>query len=339
VAHFDRNGDGAIPSARTAVLEALCAEQARQIEALRAELEDRSRTIEATLESIPEGVLICDERGKVLHANGIAEEVLGTPAHAGGAEGRMPAEGIFLPDGKTPFPALEMPLSRALRGETVMGVEMFLRSEKRPSGVFLSASARPLRSVAGPPRGAVGIFRDVSERVRWRMDLEQRLTAEREKNAALERLRMAVQELSTPILEVWDSVLALPVVGVVDSHRSAMMMDRLLSAVADKRARFVIVDVTGVDVVDTATADRLLKLVGAVELLGARCVLTGIRPAVAQTLVHLGLDLGTLPTLRNLKHALRACVGAARLREPQAPRSPTPQVDRAEGHPAAREEG
>ncbi len=85
-------------------------------------------------------------------------------------------------------------------------------------------------------------------------------------------------------------------------------MDRLLETVSERRARFVIIDITGVDIVDSATADRLIKIVGAVELLGTRCVLTGIRPAVAQTLVHLGVDLGPLVTLRNLKHALRACL-------------------------------
>ncbi|UQA55401.1 STAS domain-containing protein [Polyangium aurulentum] len=155
---------------------------------------------------------------------------------------------------------------------------------------------------------AIVAFRSGCEDGLTRRELEGRLAAERERSDAMERLRHAVQELSTPILEVWDDVLAMPVIGVVDSARSAAIMDRLLETVSEKRARFVIIDITGVDIVDSATADRLIKIVNAVELLGTRCVLTGIRPAVAQTLVHLGVDLGPLVTLRNLKHALRICL-------------------------------
>src|SRR6185369_339747 len=83
---------------------------------------------------------------------------------------------------------------------------------------------------------------------------------------------------------------------------------RLLQAVEEKQCRFVIIDITGVEVVDSATADRLLKLVSAVEILGARCVVTGARGAVAQTLVSLGVSLGPLVTLRNLKQGLMHCL-------------------------------
>ena len=107
------------------------------------------------------------------------------------------------------------------------------------------------------------------------------------------------------MLELWEDVLALPVVGVVDSQRSAEMTERLLAETARSQARFVIVDLTGVELVDTATADRLLKLVQSVELLGARCFITGIQPAVAQTIVELGVEFGKLKALRNLKHALK----------------------------------
>ncbi len=139
-------------------------------------------------------------------------------------------------------------------------------------------------------------------------EMAQKLAAEREKNETLERLRVAVHELSTPILEVWDGVLALPLIGVVDSKRAAQVMETLLDAVVKMRGKYVILDVTGVDVLDTATADHLLKIVRAVELLGARCVLTGVRPSVAQTLVELGVSFGSLVTLRNLKHGLDRCL-------------------------------
>lgn len=142
----------------------------------------------------------------------------------------------------------------------------------------------------------------------------ERLVAERtralsakdaENQDLIRRLRAALEELSTPVLELWDDVLALPVVGVLDSQRSAEMTERLLAETARSQARVVIVDLTGVEVVDTATADRLIKLAQAVEMLGARCLVTGIQPAVAQTIVDLGVEFGKLRTLRNLKHALK----------------------------------
>jgi rsbT co-antagonist protein RsbR len=144
------------------------------------------------------------------------------------------------------------------------------------------------------------------------LELEEKnrslVASEREKNEALQRLRHAVQELSTPILEIWDDVLALPIIGVIDARRSSEMMERLLEEVARKRSRFVIIDITGVELVDTSTADHFIKLVRAVELLGARCMITGVSPAVAQTLVSLGVDLGALTTLQSLRHALKECL-------------------------------
>ena len=86
------------------------------------------------------------------------------------------------------------------------------------------------------------------------------------------------------------------------------MMERLLEEVVRKQSRFAIIDLTGVEIVDTATADHFVKLVKAVQLLGTQCILTGIRPAVAQTLVALGIELGSVATLRNLKHALTECI-------------------------------
>ena len=104
----------------------------------------------------------------------------------------------------------------------------------------------------------------------------------------------------------------MPIIGVVDSRRTADMVQRLLAEVARTQAGFVIVDLTGVEIVDTQTANHLMKLIRKVEVVGARCVLTGIRPAVAETLVDIGVDFGRITTLRNLKHGLREAIRAAR---------------------------
>jgi rsbT co-antagonist protein RsbR len=124
----------------------------------------------------------------------------------------------------------------------------------------------------------------------------------------IKRQQFAIQELSTPVLELWDDVLALPVIGVVDSRRAAEIMERLLSEITVKQSKYVVVDITGVELVDTKTADHFVKVIKAAELLGARCVVTGIRPAVAQTLVEIGVDLSSITTVRNLQEGFRECL-------------------------------
>jgi len=151
---------------------------------------------------------------------------------------------------------------------------------------------------------------------RVRKEVEERAATERELRDKLEliaRQEEAIKALSTPIIEVWDGVLTLPLVGVVDSQRAAETMERLLDAVMQKGATYAIIDLTGVEVVDTATADHIGKLVRAAELLGARCIITGIRPAVAQTMVQIGIDLTKIITLSTLREALRRCMQAKRL--------------------------
>lgn len=123
----------------------------------------------------------------------------------------------------------------------------------------------------------------------------------------IRRQQFAIRELSTPILQLWDNVLALPVIGTVDTRRSAEIMELLLAKITETQSLFVILDITGVEVVDTKTADHFIKVVKAAELLGTTCLLTGMRPAVAQTLVDIGVDLSAIRTLRNLKEGLKEC--------------------------------
>jgi anti-anti-sigma regulatory factor len=124
----------------------------------------------------------------------------------------------------------------------------------------------------------------------------------------IRRQTIAIQELSTPVLQLWTDVLALPVIGMVDSRRAAEIMERLLSEIVTRKSRFVILDITGVEVVDTKTADHFIKLIRAASLLGTECIVTGIRPAVAQTLVELGVDLSAIATLRDLHAGLHHCL-------------------------------
>ncbi len=125
-----------------------------------------------------------------------------------------------------------------------------------------------------------------------------------EKLAVVERQRRAIRELSTPIIELWRGVLCLPVVGTMDTARSMEMTSSLLEAVGRKGARHVIVDVTGIDVMDTRAVDHFIRMAKAVRLLGAECALTGISPYIAQTVVHMGISLDDIKTQRTLRDAL-----------------------------------
>lgn len=139
-------------------------------------------------------------------------------------------------------------------------------------------------------------------------ELEEQVQRVMEQNELITRQQDAIQELSTPVLQLWDGVLALPVIGVVDTARSANIMERLLVEITERQSRYVVLDITGVEVVDTKTADHFVKVIQAAQLLGATCILTGIRPAVAQTLVAIGVDLSSIKTLRTLRDGLRECL-------------------------------
>lgn len=273
-----------------------------------AELQTKTHILRATLNAVADGVLVLDRAGMILDYNAAADKLLDLASLAATEAERDARYTIYRADGVTPCPLADQPHMRALLGETVGETELIIRYDDRPEGIWIAGSARPILDEAGVQVGVVAVLRDIGERKRWEMELKQQLAREREKSEALQQLQLTVQELSTPILELWDDVLALPVIGIVDSRRSAEMMERLLEEVTRKQCRFVIIDITGVEVVDSATADHFIKLVRAVEILGARCILTGARGAVAQTLVALGLDLGPIMTLRNLKHGLKECL-------------------------------
>lgn len=126
-----------------------------------------------------------------------------------------------------------------------------------------------------------------------------------DKLAVIERQQAAIRELSTPVIEVWDGVLCLPIVGILDTARSLDLTQVVLHGVVEKRTRCVIIDVTGIGVMDTRTVDQLIRMAKAIALLDARCYVTGISPVIAQTLDQMGVDLSTVATRRTLRDALR----------------------------------
>jgi rsbT co-antagonist protein RsbR len=131
---------------------------------------------------------------------------------------------------------------------------------------------------------------------------------QRGRDAIMARQQQEVLELSTPVVTLWDGILALPLIGTLDSARTQIVMETLLQRIVDSGAAIAIIDITGVPTVDTLTAQHLLKTVAAARLMGADCIISGIRPQIAQTIVHLGVELGSVVTKATLADAFRVAL-------------------------------
>ena len=119
----------------------------------------------------------------------------------------------------------------------------------------------------------------------------------------IQRQQREMMELSTPVVQLWDSILALPLIGTLDSERTQVVMESLLHKIVETGAAIAIIDITGVPTVDTLVAQHLLKTVAAARLMGADCIISGIRPQIAQTIVHLGVNLSEVTTKASLADA------------------------------------
>ncbi len=128
---------------------------------------------------------------------------------------------------------------------------------------------------------------------------------QKSREEVISRQQQEMLELSTPVVELWNGLLALPLIGTLDSARTQIVMQNLLEAIVDKNATIAIIDITGVPTVDTLVAQHLLKTVAAARLMGAECIISGIRPQIAQTIIHLGVDLSGVITKATLSDAFQ----------------------------------
>ncbi|MEU6807045.1 STAS domain-containing protein [Streptomyces neyagawaensis] len=129
-------------------------------------------------------------------------------------------------------------------------------------------------------------------------------TALSEGEEVIHRQRLQLLEVATPVIKLWEGIVAVPLIGTLDSARSQVVMETLLDSIVEQHARFAILDITGVPTVDSLVAQHLMKTVAAARLMGAECIVSGIRPAIAQTIVHLGIDLSSVLTRASLEDAL-----------------------------------
>jgi rsbT co-antagonist protein RsbR len=151
---------------------------------------------------------------------------------------------------------------------------------------------------------------------------------QKKREEVIMRQQQELLELSTPVVTLWDGVLALPLIGTLDSARTQVVMESLLQRIVDTGSLIAILDITGVPTVDTLVAQHLLKTVAAARLMGADCIISGIRPQIAQTIEHLGVDLNTVTTKATLADAFkialkRAGLGVTRVGAPQRNAAPS----------------
>jgi rsbT co-antagonist protein RsbR len=128
---------------------------------------------------------------------------------------------------------------------------------------------------------------------------------QRSREEVIRRQQEEMLELSTPVVQLWEGIVALPLIGTLDSARTSVVMETLLQTIVDTRSELAIIDITGVPTVDTLVAQHLLKTVAAARLMGADCIISGIRPQIAQTMVHLQIDLSAVTTKATMAEALR----------------------------------
>lgn len=148
------------------------------------------------------------------------------------------------------------------------------------------------------------------------------------------RQQQEMMELSTPVVKLWEGILALPIIGTLDSARTQVIMENLLGAIVQTNSRVAIIDITGVPTVDTLVAQHLLKTVTAARLMGAECIISGVRPQIAQTIVHLGIDLGQITTKAKLADAFALALqrsGRAVVRNGTAPSAISPRPEPPKG--------
>ncbi len=177
--------------------------------------------------------------------------------------------------------------SRAIQGFTPTDTANFVLSLKEPIFEALKrASGTDATSLAA------GIW--AAGKVLDRLGLQTMEVFLASREEVIGRQGQEIAELSTPVVRLWDGILALPLIGTLDSARTGVVMENLLQAIVDEEAEIAIIDITGVPTVDTLVAQHLLKTVAAARLMGADCIVSGIRPQIAQTMVHLGVELNVV---------------------------------------------
>ncbi len=190
----------------------------------------------------------------------------------------------------------EIAATRARRGFSPVDVATFVLSLKRP---LFSSIRETLSANQGLMFETIWTATELLDRLAL-VTTEAYMAAREE---MITRQQQEILELSTPVVKLWDGILALPIIGTLDSARTQVVMENLLETVVATNSKYAIIDITGVPTVDTLVAQHLLKTITAARLMGAECIISGVRPQIAQTIVHLGINLEDVITKAKLSDA------------------------------------
>jgi rsbT co-antagonist protein RsbR len=192
----------------------------------------------------------------------------------------------------------ELSRSRAEEGTSPTETATFLFSFKRPLFALLK------KELAGEPEALAEELWHATALIDG-LGLQTTEIYQRSREEIIRRQQQELMDLSTPVVKLWKDILALPLIGTLDSSRTQVVMQNLLEAIVAHSATIAIIDITGVPTVDTLVAQHLLKTVAAARLMGADCIISGIRPQIAQTIIHLGVDLADVTTKATLADAFQ----------------------------------
>jgi rsbT co-antagonist protein RsbR len=195
----------------------------------------------------------------------------------------------------------EVSRSRAQQGFTPSETATFVFSLKQPVFVQLRQACKGDADALATESWAATELLDA-------MGLFTTEVYQKSREEVIRRQQEELLELSTPVVKLWEGILALPVIGTLDSARTQIVMESLLQAIVQSNSRVAIIDITGVPTVDTVVAQHLLKTVTAARLMGADCIISGVRPQIAQTIVHLGINLNDVTTKATLSAAFRVAL-------------------------------
>ncbi|HYC56068.1 MAG TPA: STAS domain-containing protein [Candidatus Binatia bacterium] len=206
--------------------------------------------------------------------------------------------------------------SRALQGFSSSETATFLFLLKKPLFDLLQRSSGNDTEAMGDAIWRMTLLLD-------QLGLHTVGTFQKTREDVINRQQLEMLELSTPVVKLWEGILALPMIGTLDSSRTQVVMESLLQKILDTGSEMAIIDITGVPTVDTLVAQHLLKTVTAIRLMGADCIISGVRPQIAQTIVHLGVDLQGVVTKASLADALALAMKRAgyTIARPSAARS------------------
>lgn len=187
--------------------------------------------------------------------------------------------------------------SRAARGQSAGDTSLFMLALKKP---LFTGLQQQLGADSAALMEAIWAATTMVDKIAHHTVS----TFQQAREDIIKRQQEELLELSTPVIKLWEGVLAVPMIGTLDSNRTQIVMETLLQKIAETESGLAIIDITGVPTVDTLVAQHLLKTVSAIRLMGADCIISGIRPQIAQTIVHLGIDLQGITTKATLADAL-----------------------------------